>query len=129
MSKTPRDPAYTQLQAGFGQRIQWVREMVDLSQTDLAKLISTVPSTINKIETGERAPSVFNIIQIARRLRVSTDYLLLGSFLGETDPELALKLAALHPELVRLPRHMDSDKGKGQVCDKSQKPKKQRRVA
>lgn len=100
MSNKPRPEAYTALQAGIGQRIAWARELVALSQTDLAKIIGITPSMISLIESGARAPNIFYVIEIANRLRVSTDYILRGLLTARTDPEMAVKLAALHPELV-----------------------------
>ena len=59
-------------------------------------------TTLQKIEDGNRAPSVFNVLDLADRLRVSTDYILRGSMRG-VDGELAALLVARHPELMPHP--------------------------
>lgn len=81
-------------------RISWARELVMPNQSECARLLGVDASTLNKIEKGDRAPSVFLIAALSNRLRVSTDFLLKGVLNGRTDEELALRLAALHPELV-----------------------------
>ena len=112
MSKTARPEAYTLIQAGVGQRIQWVREMLMPNRAECARLLGVDKSTLAKIESGERAASIFNIIELANRFRCSTDFLLRGLLIAKTDEELALALAARHPELVLPPKRMGSDKGK-----------------
>ncbi|MBR0560349.1 helix-turn-helix domain-containing protein [Neokomagataea anthophila] len=100
MAKQKRSDSLTVLQRAIGQRIAWARELVIPNQSECARLLGIDASTLNKIERGDRAPNVFLIAALSNRLRVSTDFLLKGVLNGRTDEELALRLAALHPELV-----------------------------
>lgn len=100
MSKHARPEAYSIVQKGVGTRIGWVREILMPNRSELARLMGIDASTLAKIEDGTRAPSIFNVIEIANRLRVSTDFLLRGLLTARTDEELALELAARHPDLV-----------------------------
>jgi transcriptional regulator with XRE-family HTH domain len=101
MSKTARPDAFSYVQQGVGARIRWVRELAIPNRSEAARLLGVDPSTLAKIEDGTRAPSIFNVIEIANRFRVSTDFLLRGLLVARTDEQLALHLAAQHPELVR----------------------------
>jgi transcriptional regulator with XRE-family HTH domain len=114
MSKTPRPPSFTEIQAEIGARVRQVRELYGLGQAELAAALEVDPSTLNKIEKGSRPPSVFNIISLANRLRVSTDFLLRGQLVGQMDQEVALQLAALNPDWVP-PIGKDSRKGRGRA--------------
>lgn len=129
MSKTPRKEAYTALQVGFGERITWARDLVGLSQAELARIMGIDESTLSKIESGDRAPNVFYIIELANRLRVTTDYLLRGMLHSRPDPEMVLKLAALHPELVLRSRGMAANMDTDQADDTHLVPKKQARLS
>jgi len=100
MPRTPRPRSYSDVQREIGNRIRWARELVIPNRAEFARLEEIDPSTIAKIESGTRPPSVFNVIGFARRLRVSADYILFGSMRG-VDSELAALLALHHPELVR----------------------------
>lgn len=100
MPRTPRPRSYTDVQREIGNRIKWARELVFPNRAEFARLEGIDTSTIAKIESGTRPPSVFNVIGFARRLRVSADYILFGSMQG-VDSELAALLAHRHPELVR----------------------------
>ena len=100
MSRTARPDAYSSIQRDVGERIQWVRELIQPNAAEAARTLGVDRSTLHKIESGERAPSIFNIIAIANRYRCTTDFLLRGVMSARIDEELALKLAALHPELV-----------------------------
>lgn len=99
MSKEKRPAAYTAIQAEVGARIKWARELVEPNRAEFARLMGVDRSTLQKIEDGERAPSVFNVMDIAHRLHVSTDYILVGSLRG-VDGELAAMLVTRHPELL-----------------------------
>ena len=103
MSKTARPEAYTAIQRSIGERIGWVRQLIEPNRYEAARTLGLDPSTLAKIEAGTRSASIFNIISIANRYRVTTDFLLRGVMSARMDEEISLKLAALHPELV-LPR-------------------------
>lgn len=122
MSKQARPESYTLVQKGVGARIAWVREILMPNRSELARLMGVDPSTLAKIEDGERAPSIFNVIEIANRFRVSTDFLLRGLLTAQTDHELALELAARHPELVLQHPRTGESTGRDQASDRSHPP-------
>lgn len=102
VSRASRPDAYSAVQRQVGERIGWVRDLVIPNQAECARLIGVTPPTLNKIEKGTRAASIFNIITLANKLRVSTDFLLRGQLVG-LDQEIERRLIALHPELVLQP--------------------------
>ncbi|MBM3097698.1 helix-turn-helix transcriptional regulator [Gluconobacter cerinus] len=122
MAKHKRSDSLTILQRAIGTRIAWARELVIPNQSECARLLGVDASTLNKIERGDRAPSVFLIAALSNRLRVSTDFLLKGVLNGRTDEELALRLAALHPELVLQRQDMALDKDKSTTSDIPDQP-------
>jgi transcriptional regulator with XRE-family HTH domain len=126
MAKTSRPDAFTQVQKGVGQRIAWVREIVMPNRAEAARLIGVDPSTLAKIESGDRAPSIFNVLEIANRFRCSTDFLLRGLLTAQTDMEMALALAARHPELVLPPEYREERMGSGTDAGTHQPPKRPR---
>jgi transcriptional regulator with XRE-family HTH domain len=82
-----------------GERIQWVRELIEPNRAAFARIIGVDRAVLRGMESGRRPPSIYAVIALAHRLRVSTDYILTGSLRG-VDGELAAKLIALHPELL-----------------------------
>jgi transcriptional regulator with XRE-family HTH domain len=99
VSKVKRPPSVTAIQADIGRRILWAREVVEPNRAAFARLMGVDRTTLQKIEDGERAPSVFNVLDIAHRLRVPTDYILRGALRG-VDGEMAALLVSRHPELL-----------------------------
>ncbi|GAD26558.1 MULTISPECIES: helix-turn-helix domain-containing protein [Gluconobacter] len=124
MAKHKRSDSLTILQRAIGTRIAWARELVIPNQSECARLLGVDASTLNKIERGDRAPSVFLIAALSNRLRVSTDFLLKGVLNGRTDEELALRLAALHPELVLQRQDMAPDTDKNTTFGIPDQPKR-----
>ncbi|EHH67000.1 helix-turn-helix domain-containing protein [Gluconobacter morbifer] len=124
MAKHKRSDTLTTLQQAIGTRISWARELVIPNQSECARLLGVDASTLNKIERGDRAPSVFLIAALSNRLRVSTDFLLKGVLNGRTDEELALRLAALHPELVLQRQDMAQHTDKNTSSDTPAPPKR-----
>ena len=112
MSKIARPLAYTEIQAAVGGRMAMVRDSRGIIQADAARALEMDTSTLNKIEKGKRAASIFNVIAFANRFAVSTDYLLRGNLIETTDEKLKLVLAAAQPELLQQPARMDLGKGK-----------------
>lgn len=123
MAKTSRPEAYSDIQASVGERIRWVREKLIPNRSEAARVMGIDPSTLTKIEDGSRAPSIFNVIELSNRFRVSTDFLLRGLLVAKTDYELALVLAAEHPELAPQLRYMDGDTGTDPGGGKSPQPR------
>ena len=81
-----------------GARIRWARELVEPNRAAFARVLEVDRTTLHKIEDGDRSPSVFLVAQLSHRLRVSTDYIILGTLRG-VDGELAARLLEEHPEL------------------------------
>ena len=123
MSRTARPESYTAIRVKIGERIGWVRELVMPNRTEAAETLGMDPSTLAKIESGDRTPSVYQIIEFANRFRVSTDFILREMLTARTDEELALKLAALHPEVVLQPESTETGTDKALASGKRQRPK------
>lgn len=100
MARYKRPIGVTDIQREVGQRIRWARELVEPNRAAFARLMGVDRTTLQKIEDGDRPPSIFNVIEIAHRLRVTCDYILTGSLRG-VDGELAAMLVSVHPELMR----------------------------
>lgn len=64
----------------FGKRLRLLREEKDLTQIELAKILSLTNSTISQYEAGKRMPEQGILQKIADIFDVSVDYLL-----GRTD--------------------------------------------
>ena len=62
------------------QRLRDLREDKDLTQTDVAKMLSMSQTGYSKYETGENDIPTAVLIKLSRFYQVSIDYLL-----GETD--------------------------------------------
>lgn len=93
MQRAQTDGAIT-----LGRRLQWARELVSGSQSQLARDVGVERSMIQKIEAGQRNPSIFLLQSLCHVLRISPQYLLSGSLQG-VDGELAVMLLERHPEL------------------------------
>lgn len=59
------------------QGLRECREMRGMSQTDLAKATGLEPSAVSHFETGQRVPSLGNLIRLADALNVTLDVLCL----------------------------------------------------
>ncbi|OPL09014.1 MAG: hypothetical protein AVO33_08905 [delta proteobacterium ML8_F1] len=60
----------------FGQRLKFLREKSNLSQTGLGKILNVSQQTISQYENNQRTvPSEF-IVDVANFFKVSSDYLL-----------------------------------------------------
>ena len=59
----------------FSRRLRAVREQLDISQHDLARLCGLSINQISRYELGVREPTSISLIKIARALNVSMDYL------------------------------------------------------
>ncbi len=109
MAKEKRPEAYSDVQKAIGQRIKWARELVEPNRAAFARAMGVDRSTLQKIEDGDRPPSIFNVLDIAHKLRVTPDYILKGTLKG-VDGELAGLLVAHHPELApHMNKATDSD--------------------
>jgi len=72
---------------------------VQPNRAEFARLMGVDRSTVRDMESGGRPPSIFSVLELSHRLRVTPDYLLLGK-LRDVDGELAARLVRLHPELL-----------------------------
>ena len=61
---------------GLGQRLQQQRILRNLSQKQVASSIAVSASVISNYESGERTPSIENLISLAHLYHCSADYLL-----------------------------------------------------
>lgn len=116
-----RPDSYSAIQAQIGQRIKWARELVEPNRAAFARAMGVDRSTVQKIEDGDRAPSIFNILDFSDRLRVTPDYILYGS-LANLSGEMAGLLAARHPELAN--RYSDYRETDGGTCRQPKTPKR-----
>ena len=57
-------------------RIRFLREQRELSQTELARQLGITRSSVNAWELGISAPSTQYIVELAGIFKISTDYLL-----------------------------------------------------
>lgn len=61
---------------GLGKRLQQKRAGLKISQKEAAGVIGVSASIISNYESGERTPSVENLMALANLYKCSTDYLL-----------------------------------------------------
>ena len=61
---------------GLGKRLEQARANLHLSQKEVAAAIGASASVISNYESGERTPSVENLMALASLYRCSADYLL-----------------------------------------------------
>jgi len=97
----------------IGERLRWVREAYGLSQAEMARLFGIDQTTWGKWETGARALSIQKMPEVVARLKISVDYLI-GNTLEGVERDLAIRLAAAHPELAAS-RRTGPDKGTPQA--------------
>lgn len=100
MGRPPRTTADRQLMRDMGMRLRWVREALGETQERMAQRVGVHQTAWSLYERGRRWPDQFEAVRLIAKLQISTDYLLCGSLRG-VERELAIRLAAHHPELVR----------------------------
>lgn len=61
---------------GLGERLQQKRTSLKISQKEVAVTIGVSASIISNYESGERTPSIDNLMALASLYKCSTDYLL-----------------------------------------------------
>lgn len=62
----------------FGYRIRTARLNAGLKQTELAEAVHTNHVIISRWENGHVLPGAYSIYKLAKALKVSADYLVLG---------------------------------------------------
>lgn len=87
-------------------RLREQREINGLSQRGVAKRLNVSPSIISGYETGERTPSVENLLALSYLYRCSTDYLL-----GKETPKVntLVNVGDLTDNQMRLIRELIDD--------------------
>jgi transcriptional regulator with XRE-family HTH domain len=63
----------------FGNRLRECRKAKSLSQSELARILSTNHSVIGRYERGENKPTTEVLSKLANALSVSADYLMSGT--------------------------------------------------
>lgn len=76
---------------GLGDKLHKLRLEFNMSQKEVAGIINTSPSIIFNYESGERTPSVENLMALANLYHCSTDYLL-GFQTNENDNTLDVSM-------------------------------------
>lgn len=83
-------------------KIRYLRDKLNMTQTDLANHLGISRSAVNSWEMGLSSPSLVNIIEMTRIFNVSADYLLFNdehcyvdiSDLTTEEKEVILKMIA-----------------------------------
>jgi transcriptional regulator with XRE-family HTH domain len=75
----------------LGERIKERRQVLKVTQKDLAQSVGMTPQHISAIEQDKWAPSVTLLPKLAEELGVTTDYLLSGKESLVTDTVPAIK--------------------------------------
>jgi transcriptional regulator with XRE-family HTH domain len=83
----------------IGERLRWVREALELSQVDIAAIVGVHQTAWSLYERGLRMPDQFEVPRVAAKLKISIPYMLGGGLEG-VERQLAILLAAQHPELA-----------------------------
>lgn len=83
-----------------GRRLLWVREEVADSQTQAARLIGVDQSTFSGYENGDRLIPAHVAMRMCDAWGITLDYLYAGKLGSEVRQDVAVRLAAAHPELV-----------------------------
>ena len=84
---------------GLGNKLQKLRLQFNLSQKEVAVAINTSPSIISNYESGERTPSVENLMALARLYHCSTDYLL-GFQATDNDNTLDVSMLSVEQKIL-----------------------------
>ena len=87
-----------------GERLRWAREIAADNQTQAAKLLRCDQSTWSLYERGERLLSLQVALRACQAWGLTLDYLYRGHLDSRVAQDMAVRLAAAHPELVELPR-------------------------
>lgn len=103
MGRQPTPDSTTQMMRSTGQRIGVVRDLLGLTQGQAAGLVGLTQSAWSKIEGGTRPLQTDVAIRIARKFRLTLDFLYLGESGSSVDPAIAANVASLRADLIRLP--------------------------
>lgn len=84
---------------GLGERLQNLRLSLNMSQKEVVAAIDISPSIISNYESGERTPSVENLMALASLYHCSTDYLL-GFQQNSSDKTLDVSMLSLEQKTI-----------------------------
>lgn len=71
----------------MGNRIRVRRKELNLKQSDLADLLAVSANHMSSIESGRQKPSMDTFLKLCEALKVTPDYLLLGSMHANNIPK------------------------------------------
>lgn len=63
----------------IGGRIAAIRAKEKLTQEKFSEMIGMTPNRVSRIENGHRYPNLWEVAEIAKKFRVSTDYIIFGN--------------------------------------------------
>ena len=112
----------------FEQRLKMLRKKKKLTQTELASKVGTTQGTVGKWENGKLEPNLEKVVELAKELEATTDYLLgfndINSYdlpdeevedLGQSKEET---LTMFREDSIRLKNMFKEDLSKGFSIDK-----------
>jgi transcriptional regulator with XRE-family HTH domain len=99
MGRPARTAEDRELMQHMGQRLKWVREAMEKSQAEMADIVGVHQTAWSLYERGRRWPDQFEAVRLMAKLQISREYLLEDSLEG-VERDLAIRLAARHPELA-----------------------------
>ena len=71
----------------LGKRVRKQRQLIGLTQQELADLVGVSTSFVGHVERGTRKASLETLVALSNALGVGVDYLLAGSLEGSPDEE------------------------------------------
>ena len=71
-----REQYYTSLP--LGERLKYLRETLELKQSDIAQILHVDRSTYSYYETGKTEPSLASMVLLSRFYKISLDLMLRG---------------------------------------------------
>lgn len=71
----------------LGKRVRKQRQLIGLTQQELAERIGVSTSFVGHVERGTRKASLETLVALSNALGVSVDYLLAGSLQSDPDEE------------------------------------------
>lgn len=91
----------------MGNRIRLRRKELKIKQSELAELIDISTNHMSSIETGKQKPSMDIFLKLCDVLRVTPDYLLLGSMHASNVPQnIAEKLQLCSQEDIEFAKNI-----------------------
>jgi transcriptional regulator with XRE-family HTH domain len=93
----------------IGLRLRWVRDALGMTQEQIASAVGIAQDAWSLYELGKRWPDLGTASRMIAKLKITHAYLVEGSLDG-VERQLAIRLAAYHPELAlptRTDHHMD----------------------